>query len=132
MRESSDDKAILSERHDALAKHNFAEVRQEGGPAAMLGAKQDAGIGDYAMIGDCRTAALVSRSGSIDWLCLPNFSSPSVFARLLDPAGGCFSISPREPYTVTRRYVEGAAVLETIFETEHGTVRLLAAWIAWM
>jgi len=93
----------------------------------MLGAKQDAGIGDYAMIGDCRTAALVSRSGSIDWLCLPNFSSPSVFARLLDPAGGCFSISPREPYTVTRRYVEGAAVLETIFETEHGTVRLLDA-----
>ena len=91
------------------------------------GAEHDSGIGDYALIGDCRTAALVSRSGSIDWLCLPNFSSPSIFARLLDPAGGCFSISPREPFTATRRYVEGAAVLETLFETKHGTVRVLDA-----
>jgi GH15 family glucan-1,4-alpha-glucosidase len=81
-------------------------------------------IADYALIGDCRTSALVSRDGSIDWLCLPNFSSPSVFARILDRRGGRFSLRPAEKFTSTRRYVEGAAVLETIFQTENGTARI--------
>ena len=81
-------------------------------------------IADYALIGDCRTAALVSRDGSIDWLCLPNFSSTSVFARLLDPPGGSFSLHPTQPFTSTRRYVEGTAVLETTFETEGGLARI--------
>jgi GH15 family glucan-1,4-alpha-glucosidase len=78
------------------------------------------------LIGDCRTAALVSRDGSIDWLCLPNFDSPSIFARLLDPvAGGCFSIKPREPFTSKRRYVDATCVLETTFEAHRGQVRIL-------
>ncbi len=82
-------------------------------------------IADYALIGDCRTAALVSRDGSIDWLCLPEFSSPSVFARLLDLGGGHFSLSPTEPFTATRRYIDGTAVLETTFETPTGSARIL-------
>jgi GH15 family glucan-1,4-alpha-glucosidase len=83
-------------------------------------------IADYALIGDCRAAALVSRAGSIDWLCLPHFSSPSIFAALLDPdRGGSFSIRPRLPFTATRRYLDGSPVLETTFTTESGVVRVL-------
>ena len=60
-------------------------------------------IGDYAVIGDCRSAALVSRAGSIEWLCLPHFSSDSVFAAILDrERGGLFAVQPTEPYSVTR------------------------------
>jgi GH15 family glucan-1,4-alpha-glucosidase len=83
-------------------------------------------IKDYGFIGDCRTAALVSRDGSIDWLCLPNFDSPSIFARLLDTAsGGCFSIQPRAPFASRHRYIDGTLVLETTFDAEGGRVRVL-------
>jgi GH15 family glucan-1,4-alpha-glucosidase len=84
---------------------------------------------DYAVIGDLHTAAIVGRDGSIDWLCLPHFDSPSCFSRLLGdnshgfwqiaPAGGNLSI------TATRRtYREDSLVLETEFDTETGTVRV--------
>ena len=83
-------------------------------------------IDHYGFIGDCRTGALVSRSGSIDWLCLPNFDSPSIFARLLDPvAGGCFIIQPRDPFICKRRYLDATCVLETTFESRGGQIRIL-------
>ena len=83
-------------------------------------------ISDYALIGDCRTAALISSDGSVDWLCLPHFSSTSVFAKLLDPrSGGHFSIRPRDEFSVTRRYVGDSAVLETTFRTNSGIARVL-------
>ncbi|OQW37345.1 MAG: hypothetical protein A4E19_13690 [Nitrospira sp. SG-bin1] len=80
---------------------------------------------DYALIGDCRSAALISSSGSLDWLCLPQFDSPSVFNRLLDHArGGYFSITPSCSFSAHRAYRDSTAVLMTEFRTESGMVRV--------
>lgn len=79
-------------------------------------------IEDYALIGDCETAALVSRDGSIDWLCFPRFDSPACFAALLGSAdNGRWLISPSATdYRVTRHYRKDTLILETEFETEGG------------
>src|SRR6202790_58514 len=79
------------------------------------------------MIGDCHTAALVSKLGSIDWLCLPHFDSPACFAALLGTdKNGYWSISPVEPIrSLRRRYREGTLILETEFETENGSATLI-------
>jgi GH15 family glucan-1,4-alpha-glucosidase len=84
-------------------------------------------IEDYALIGDCHTAALVSKDGSIDWLCWPRFDSPACFAALLgSPGNGCWRIAPAETSTqVTRRYWPGTLILETLFETASGSVALI-------
>ncbi|SFS87214.1 glycoside hydrolase family 15 protein [Saccharopolyspora flava] len=84
-------------------------------------------IEDYALLSDLRTAALVGRSGSLDWLCLPRFDSPSCFSRLLGGNGdGYWSIAPTEPVReVSRRYRDTTLVLETEFRTDSGVLRLI-------
>jgi GH15 family glucan-1,4-alpha-glucosidase len=82
-------------------------------------------IQDYAVIGDGRSAALVSRGGSMDWLCWPRFDSPSLFAALLDEQiGGSWSIAPAEPARIERRYIDGTNVLQTRFHTPEGSIVL--------
>jgi GH15 family glucan-1,4-alpha-glucosidase len=83
-------------------------------------------IEDYALIGDCETAALVGKDGSIDWLCWPDFSSPACFAALLGTRqNGRWLIAPREPCKrITRRYREHTLILETRFETASGLLLL--------
>jgi GH15 family glucan-1,4-alpha-glucosidase len=82
-------------------------------------------IQDYAVIGDGRSAALISRTGSLDWLCWPRFDSPALFSGLLDPdVGGSWRISPTAPARVERSYVEQTNVLRTRFHTEDGIVAL--------
>lgn len=84
-------------------------------------------IEDYALIGDCETAALVATNGSIDWLCWPRFDSGAVFAALLgSPDNGHWSIAPRgTPVAVNRRYRGNTLILETHFETAEGAVVLV-------
>ncbi len=83
-------------------------------------------IGDYGLIGDMHTCALVSKAGSIDWACFPRFDSASVFGRILDwQKGGHFSLAPKDDEArVTRRYLDNTNVLETSFETSTGKVVL--------
>jgi GH15 family glucan-1,4-alpha-glucosidase len=83
-------------------------------------------IADYALIGDCRSTALISRSGSIDWCCMPDADSDSCFGRLLDwGQGGYCSIAPQEPEaTVQRRYLPDTMILETTFRANDAEVRL--------
>ena len=84
-------------------------------------------IEDYAMIGDCETAALVSREGSIDWLCWPSFSSSACFAALLGTKDhGMWSLAPVEKVmSIHRRYLPQTLVLETTMETDSGVIQML-------
>ena len=84
-------------------------------------------IGDYALLSDCRSAALVSRAGSVDWLCFPRFDAPAVCARILDDDGGHFSIHPADEFQITRAYAGRTMAVQTTFTTATGTVVLTDA-----
>jgi GH15 family glucan-1,4-alpha-glucosidase len=82
-------------------------------------------IQDYAVIGDARSAALISNRGSLDWLCWPRFDSPSIFAAMLDrETGGHWSIRPMHESKVSRRYLDKTNVLETTFACDSAKIVL--------
>lgn len=81
-------------------------------------------IQNHAIIGDCRSAALVSSAGSIDWLCWPAFDSPPIFGALVDDAAGEWLVRPTNGFQSVQGYLEGTNVLETRFETAEGKIVL--------
>jgi len=90
------------------------------------GGRQPA-IADYGLLSDCHSCALVDRSGSVDWWCVPRFDSPSVLGRLLDPAAGHWALRPADAFTSRRSYVGDTLVLRTVFVTGTGTVTVTDA-----
>src|SRR5919109_3928249 len=84
-------------------------------------------IAAYGLLADCNSAALVDRYGSVDWLCVPRYDSDAVFARILDPDAGHWSIRPVGSFSTQRRYLPGPLVLETTFTTAEGSIRLIDA-----
>ncbi|MGH9442585.1 MAG: glycoside hydrolase family 15 protein [Thermoanaerobaculia bacterium] len=80
---------------------------------------------DLGLVGNCQFSALIDRRGAVVWSCLPRFDSEPVFASLLDPDGGSFTVAPVEEIPGTQRYLENTNVLETTFRAEGGTFRVL-------
>ncbi|MBT3363341.1 MAG: glycoside hydrolase family 15 protein [Chloroflexi bacterium] len=83
-------------------------------------------IGDYGLIGNMHSCALVGNDGSINWCCLPRFDSPSIFAAILDDnKGGRFSIKPRGKFTIDQAYIPDTNVLKTTFDNDSGSIELI-------
>ena len=81
---------------------------------------------DYGVIGNCRTAALISKGGSLDWLCFPDFDSPSIFGKILDEKkGGCFSFEFEGEYKCSQKYLQGTNILCTTFELPDGSFEVM-------
>src|SRR5262245_4829548 len=114
-------------RSRALAKRSSVDGATSGRSSILSFEIMPSRIEDYAIIGDCESAALVGRNGSIDWLSWPRLDSDACFAALLGTsANGRWIIAPRNPTTrITRRYRANTLILETRFENEDGAATLI-------
>jgi len=105
-------------------------MKQEGCSKGESRHCQYPGLGDYSLIGNCRSAALVSRYGSIDWCCLPEFHSPAVFSALLGgERGGSFSIALVDEFSSVQTYNDDTNLVETVFQTAGGEVKITDAFV---
>jgi GH15 family glucan-1,4-alpha-glucosidase len=122
---------MASGRHRPHPPHHQAATEPDGSIPKQdrepTESREAAAIEDYALIGDCHTAALISKAGSVDWLCWPRFDSAACFAALLgSPENGRWRIAPSAmPTRVSRNYRPGTMILETLFETPSGSVALI-------
>src|SRR6476659_6511684 len=123
---TSDSVATLDSRRTPAGAEGTAGTPPDGILGRMSPERVPTPIEEYAVLGDLGTAALVSRRGSVDWLCLPRFDSRACFAALLGtPDHGRWLITPADPDAVTTRsYVGNLFVLETTHETATGRVRV--------
>jgi len=81
---------------------------------------------NYGVVGNCRSAALISETGSIDWFCFPDFDSPSIFSRILDvEKGGEFSFEVSDKYSITQKYIENTNILCTLFTSDEGSFEVM-------
>jgi GH15 family glucan-1,4-alpha-glucosidase len=81
---------------------------------------------NYGVVGNCRSAALISEKGSIDWFCFPDFDSPSIFSKILDvEKGGEFSFEVSDKYSITQKYIENTNILSTLFTSDEGSFEVL-------
>ncbi|MHB1539013.1 MAG: glycoside hydrolase family 15 protein [Solirubrobacteraceae bacterium] len=118
--------ASTSEIHAAGGGQETAGPARLGGSAAV--GSPFPPIADYGFLSDCHTGALLASDGSIEWMCLPHFDSPSVFAALLDRGAGSFRVGPYGVYVPAgRRYIPGTNVIETTWMTPQGWLRVLDA-----
>ena len=114
-----------SETTSETAPETTSETTPETTPTAPEGPPNHTPIGDYAVLGDMETCALVSRRGSVDWLCLPRYDSPSCFTALLGTSeNGRWFLGPAGEARSTRRYLGDTFILETIHETDSGVVKV--------
>jgi len=81
-------------------------------------------VGDFALLSDCHSAALLGRDGTVQWYCVPRFDAPSIFARLLDPDGGHWSLHPVGARQLERSYLANTMIVQTTFRTSRGRVTL--------
>src|SRR3989338_11133349 len=80
----------------------------------------------YGIIGNCKTSALIKKDAAVDWMCFPTFSSPSIFAKILDKEkGGSLEIKPKGKYKISQRYIPYTAILETLFESKQASFKVV-------